>query len=148
VSSVLRTWYSFQLLENWERNERRDANNAGIGKQCDDFPHPPDVLARAGAKPLASVGGAQPREPDDTTGLAKAMPALFRRDLARGPENVFARWFAHARRMPPLNRLLSKPSSRNNRWRFKSGLSFSPHLLFFRPWRNLISSINKTKRKD
>jgi len=64
-------------------------------------------------------------KPDDAAGLAKAMPALFRRDLARGPENVFARWFAHARRMSPLNRLLSKPSSRNNRWRFKSRLVLS-----------------------
>src|ERR1017187_1626144 len=68
------------------------------------------------------AGGTQTRDPYDAAGVAAQMRALFRRDLALGPENVFAQWFAHARRMSPLNLLFPKPSSRKNRWRFKSVL--------------------------
>ena len=61
------------------------------------------------------AGGAQAGEPDDAAGLAAQVHALFRRDLAMGPENVFALRFAHVRLPFPSESAAGKTVQPENR---------------------------------
>ena len=61
------------------------------------------------------AGSAQTRDPDDAAGVAAQMRALFRRDLAVGPENIFAQWLVHAMPDAPIQSAVPKTVQQENR---------------------------------